>query len=193
MSTASVWTEISQPPYFVAYRGAESLHAHTLVFLPGQVTWKTTSGPQTVSVGARWELDDEHGNHRTIRIDRLEGAHFTATCTDRLTPSVETVLEGTHDGDAWSFDRVRYAPVREGEKHFLALQFAAALSATVDNGTVALLAGKKTLAAGKVASTGAGGNRTTTLNFSSPAWMAGKTMREESATTDAGVTMTAHP
>ena len=193
VSTASVWTEISQPPYFVAYRGAESLHAHTLIFLPGQVTWKTTSAPSAMSAGATWELDEEHGNHRTIRIDRVDGAHFTATCTDRFTPSIQTVIEGTRIADAYSFDRVRYAPVREGDKHFLALQFAAPLSSTADNGTVALLAGKKTIASGKVASSGTTTDRTGVLSFSSPAWLHGKTMVEESAVAGTGTTLTAHP
>ena len=157
------------------------------------MTWKTTSGPSAVSVGATWELDEEHGDHRTIRIDKLDGGHFTATCTDRLTPGTHTVIEGTRNGDAWSLDRVRYAPVREGEKHFLALQFAAPLSTSTESGAVALLAGKKTIASGKVTSTGENGDRTETLNFLSPAWLNGKTMVEKSAVAGTGVTLTAHP
>lgn len=183
VSTASVWTEISHPPYFVAYRGADSENTHRLVFLPGSESWTVASAPATLSVGATWELDEAKGNHRSLRLDKVDGTHITATATDRFQPGVRCTVEATRAGDGWSIDRVRFAPVRDGEKHALTLQFATPLTATADRTSLTLLAGKKTLAAGSLAAAGAAPNRTWTLNFSNPAWLAGKTLVETGAST----------
>lgn len=177
VSTASVWTEISQPPYFVAYRGAYSVNAHTLAFLPGRQAWTVASAPASLAAGAAWELDDASGNHRSIHIDKADGTRITATATDRFQPGVRCILEATRAGDGWSVERVRFAPVRDGEKHALTLQFASPLApAAAENTSLTLLAGKKTLATGSVAGTGAGPDRALSLSFSNPAWLAGKTV-----------------
>ena len=193
VSTASVWTEISQPPYFVAYRGALSESAHTLVFTPGKESWTINSAPAALTPGATWELDEEHGNHRSLHIDKVDGAHITVTSTDRFQPSIHCILEATRVGDGWSLDRVRFAPVRGGEKHFLALQFATPLSSTTDNAQLALFAGKKPMAAGSVAGTGSSSERTESLSFTSPAWLNGKTLVEQDTVTGKSVALSAHP
>ncbi len=193
VSTASVWTEISQPPYFVAYRGAESDSAHTLVFLPGQESWTTTASPATLAVGSTWELDEAHGNHRSIRIDKVDGPHLTVTATDRFTPSVHCILEVTRAGDGWSVERARFAPVRDGEKHFLALQFANPLLAAADSTSLTLLAGKKSIAQGKLAGSGEGASRSTTLSFTNPGWLDGKTLTESATIGATTVALVAHP
>ncbi len=193
VSTASIWTEISQPPYFVAYRGAESNHTHTLVFLPGKETWTVSAAPATMTAGATWELDEEHGNHRSIHIDTFDGTHLTATATDRFAPSVHTLLDATRTGDGWSLTGVRFAPLRDGEKHFLALGFATPLSSTSESTPLSLLAGKKPLAQGKLTATGTGPARATTLSFATPAWLSGKVLTEEESTTQTAVLLSAHP
>ncbi|MGI4828144.1 MAG: hypothetical protein ACRYFU_08140 [Janthinobacterium lividum] len=178
VSTASVWKEISQPPYFVAYRGADSQNTHTLVFLPGKENWTVTSAPAALSSGATWEMDEAKGNHRSIRIDKIDGMHITATATDRFQPGVHCTLEATRTGDGWSLDRVRFAPVRDGEKHALTLQFTTPLSSTADTTNLTLLAGKKPIASGSLASTGGPQDHTWTLTFANPTWLAGKTLVE---------------
>ena len=193
VSTASVWTEISQPPYFVAYRGALSESAHTLVFMPGKESWTITASPAALTPGAAWELDEEHGNHRSIRIETADGAHITAVSTDRFAPGVQCTLEATRSGDGWSIDRVRFAPTRDGGKHFLALQFTTPLSLAGDNTSLALLAGKKTIANGTVAASGAASNRTETLSFTNPAWLNGKTLVEQGVMTTKTIALSAQP
>ena len=43
-STADVWKEIAQPPYFVPYRGALSTGVHILTFAPVTLAWKSAAG-----------------------------------------------------------------------------------------------------------------------------------------------------
>ena len=193
VSTASVWTEISHPPYFVAFHGAESQGTHTLAFLPGKESWTVASAPASLTAGATWELDEAHGNHRTLRIDKTDGTHLTATATDRLQPGVHCTLEATRTGGSWSIERVRFAPVRDGEKHALTVQFATPLSMTADSTNLALLAGKKTLASGMVAGSGTGADRMLTVSFSNPAWLAGKTVVDGGSAESAPTMAAARP
>ena len=193
VSTASVWTEISHPPYFVAYRGAETSGAHTLIFLPGQQTWTIKSAPAALTPGATWELDEEHGNHRSIHIDKVDGAHLTVTSTDRLQPSVRCTLEVTRTGDSWSIDHARFSPIREGEKHSFTLQFATPLTATTDHTELTLIAGKKKVIANGALAGGAAPGHALTLTFSNPVWLNGKSMTEESTVANGTVSLSAHP
>ena len=181
VSTAAAWPEISHPPQFVAFRGAESEGAHMLIFLPGKPAWSVLSAPAAISVGATWELEGQHGDRRSMRIDKVDGAHVTVTATDSLDPGVHSILEATRAGESWTIDQVRFAPVHDGERHFLALQFATPLSVTADTTPVALLAGRKAIASGAITGSGSGPDRTETLRFTSPAWLSGKTIAGGSA------------
>ena len=190
VSTASVWTEISQPPYFVAYRGAESDSAHTLVFLPGQETWTVASAPSALTAGATWELDEAKGNHRSIHIDKVDGTHITATATDRFAPGVYCRLEANRTGDTWAITGVRFAPVKDGEKHFLALNFATPLSAAAESTKFTLQAGKKPIANGSLA---ASADHSETLSFSNPAWLNGKNLVTQASVNGKEISLVAHP
>ena len=188
VSTASVWAEISHPPQFIAYHGAESQSAHTLVFTPGSQMWTVASAPSSLSVGATWELDEKGGNHRSIRIDRVDGTHVTATANDRFSPAVHTVVDATRTADGWTVDRLRFASLKDGEKHFLALQFAGA-----DAASMSLMAGKRQIASGKLSGSGASADRAATLAFTSPAWLNGKTLVEGETVDGKTIVLTAHP
>jgi hypothetical protein len=136
-------------------------------------------------------LIDERGNHRSIHIDKVDGAYFTVTSTDSARPGVRCILDATRTGDTWSFDRARFSPVRDGEKHMLTLQFATPLSSAANNVAVAVIAGKKkTIATGELT---AGAESSQTLSFSNPSWMNGKKMSEQSVFAPNGVTLSAHP
>ncbi len=175
VSTAAVWTEYSHPPYFVGYRGAETDGAHTLVFLPGTPAWTVASAPASLVPGATWELDGQHGNHRSIHIDRVNGDHLTVTSTDRFQPRVHCTLEVTRAGQSWSIERARFSPLRDGDKHSLTLQFASPLSPDTAHVDLTLIAGKKkVIAAGQFAAADAA-NHTPKLSFSTPAWLNGET------------------
>ena len=193
VSTAAVWTEISHPPYFVAYRGAETESAHTLVFLPGQQTWTITSAPTALTPGATWELDEEHGNHRSIHIDKVDGTHVTVTSTDRFQPGVHCTLDVTRTGDTWSIDHVRFSPLRDGEKHAFTLQLTTPLSTSADHTELTLIAGKKKTIANGAIAVGTAPSHALKLTFSNPAWLNGKSMTEESTVTNGKVSLSAHP
>ena len=171
-SPATVWTEISQPPYFIAYRGAMSENAHTLVFLPGASAWTVKSAPAALAAGASWELEGAHGDRASVRIDKADGGHAVMTATDAFEPGVQRTIEATRASDgSWSIERVRFAPMKDGAKHTLTMEFAASLHAGVDSDKVTVTAGKKTVLGTGTVTGGAGG--ALTLVFSDPAWMKG--------------------
>lgn len=178
------------PPYFLPYHGAETESAHTLVFIPGQQTWTIVSAPAALTVGATWQLEGEHGNHRTIHIDKVDGTNLAVTSTDRFEPSVHCTLDLTRTGDTWAINRARFSPIRDGEKHALTLQFTTPLTPTADHVEVSLVTGKKKIIATALINTA---DHAPTLTFSTPAWLKGKKMTEVSAAATGTVTLTSHP
>jgi hypothetical protein len=194
VSTAEMWKEISKPPYFVAYRGAMSLSAHTTVFAPGNESWTITSAPTELKVGATWEMDGAHGNHRTLRVEKTDGTHVVLRGTDTLRPGIAFAMEGSHTADGWSIDRVRYAPERDGDKHFLSMQFTAPLTSASTASTVDMMIGKKgKMASASLTISGAAADRTATLTVQSPAWAKGKSLVEETTSTATTLSTTAKP
>jgi hypothetical protein len=77
VSEAEPWTEISAPPYFVAYRGAYSDGISIGALLPGQESWRVTAAPGELSEGAQWTMVDDWGRTRQLRITALRGAELT--------------------------------------------------------------------------------------------------------------------
>ena len=180
VSAAEVWPEISHPPQFIAYRGAMSLNAHTAVLAAGKETWTITSAPTALKVGSVWELDSDNGDHRTLRVDKMDGAHFAIGGTDRSRQTTSFTIDCSRAGDAWSVERLRYAPVHDGEKHYLALQFNAPLSATASASNVDLTVGRKTkVASATMTVAGTPETRIVTMQMQTPQWAKGKTLREE--------------
>ena len=193
VSTAAVWTEYAHPPYFVPYRGAITESAHLLVFTPGKQTWTIASTPSALSVGATWELDNENGDHRSIRIDKVDGPHITVTATDRFQSGVRCTLEATRNDTGWSIAQARFSPLRDGDRHSLTLQLATPLSAGVHSVETSLIAGKKkVIATGKLTVSDAP-NHAFTLSFSAPSWLNGKSLTEEMVATNGSLTLSAHP
>lgn len=181
VSTAEVWKEISHPPYFVGYRGAVTSGAHMAVFGKGTEAWNITKAPASVAAGSVWELDSDSGNHRTLTVDRMDGAHAVVAVMDRFRPISRVVLEGTYGAAGWTIDKVRYSPVKDADKHTLALAFTVTTPAS---GTMEVTVGKKTsLATASVEMGGDAADRTAAMKFTAPKWVAGKQMMEEVATT----------
>lgn len=180
VSTAEMWKEISKPPYFVAYRGAMSLSAHTAMLTPGNESWTITASPKELKAGNTWEMDGAQGDHRTLRIEKTDGTHFIVQGKDKFRPGVAFVLECSRVGDGWSIERARYAPERDGEKHFLSMQFTAPLTATSTESTVDMMIGKKAkLATATVALAGDAADRTSTITMQAPVWAKGKSVVAE--------------
>jgi hypothetical protein len=75
---AEPWTEISAPPYFVAYRGAYSDGVSVGALLPGQESWRVTEPPKDypkdwLKEGAQWALGDDRGRIRRLRVTAKRG------------------------------------------------------------------------------------------------------------------------
>lgn len=194
VSTADVWKEISHPPQFVAYRGAVTKSAHSLIFVPGKESWMIASAPAALTSGASWELEGATGNHRTVHIDKVDGMHATLSVSDRFQPSIQILVEATWVTGHWNLERLRYAPVREGEKHFAQLTYAPGLFTDPGGAGLTLAFGKKKpIAEGSVKVAGDAADRTLTLSFASPAWLHGKSLTETVALTADSLTTIAHP
>ncbi len=154
VSTADVWTEISQPPYFVAYHGAYSQNVDIAVFAGTPKQWTTVSAPNTLSAGAEWTLKSQDGRSRILKVQTLDGAHTTILDADD-----HLVIDADWANGAWSINKLHYAAVG-----------AAGLTVTLTNTNFEVTAGRKTrIADGTVRPDG--------WEFKDPAWLRGKAAR----------------
>jgi hypothetical protein len=85
VSEAEPWTEISAPPYFVAYRGGYAEGMNIGKFMPGRQNWRVTSAPKELREGGEWILAGERGSTRRLRITAMRGDELTISET--LAPS----------------------------------------------------------------------------------------------------------
>jgi hypothetical protein len=194
VSAAEVWTEISKPPYFVAYRGAISIGAHMTVLTPGRETWTAVSSPGELKAGEAWELEGEHGDHRTLRIAKVAGTKFSITGSDQLHSGTVFTLDCVRAADGWAIERVRYAPTVDGEKHFLTMQFTTPLTSSSTGSTAEMTIGRKAkMASASLLLAGPAEDRTVSLQMLSPDWAKGKALTEETSTDGATMTTTAKP
>jgi hypothetical protein len=146
-STADVWKEIAQPPYFVPYRGALSTGVHILTFVPGDKSWKLDAQSLTDSSG------------RTLA---LATSADGATMTDKALDVSESYALSSG-----SISRVTFAPSGVKGSHSVSLQFSPAL-APGSQSSFDVIVGKKTkIAAGSVQES-AGPAITDTWSFTSP-------------------------
>ena len=189
VSTAEVWKEYAHPPYFVPYHGAITNSAHQLAFYRGTETWTVTTYPAALTAGNTWELDDSRHDHLSIRIDKVAGTTFTLSATDRFHPAIREVIEATRNGDTFSTNRILYMPSSKGgDKHAAAITFTPGLGAG-NTSTMDLSFGKKkAVATATLSTTGDAADRTTAVQFTTPAWVAAKTLAEETATSGDTVT-----
>lgn len=148
-STADVWKEIAQPPYFVPYRGALSTGVHILTFVPGDVTWKA----------AAQSLTDANGRSLS-----LAEAGENTTMTDKaLAVSASYALAGG------AISRVTFSPAGGKHDHLVTLEFSPALAPGSES-NFEVVAGKKTkIATGSVHEAAAQGSAVTeSWSFASP-------------------------
>jgi len=186
-SSAEMWKEISKPPYFVAWHGAYTVNATTLVLPGGEEKWTIASAPSALTTGATWKLTSATGRQETIRAEKVDGTHATLSIEAGPSPTKHAV-DATWDGSAWHFEQLRYTP-RAGDKHGLAIQFAPALS---NDGTsnIDILVGKKKIV-NAAATTDA--TKQLTINFKSPDWTKSKSLTEALTTTSTETTLKASP
>jgi len=174
VSTADVWTEISHPPYFVAYRGTMSENVHTAVLLTGKQKWTVASSPAELKPGTIWLLSGEAGQQLTLKIDKVDGAHVTLTGESSMAPGTRFSMNATHADQGWTVDRMRWYPVDHGDKHYFAMDFPAAPATALD-----LYIGKKKIASGSMSLSGDPSEKVATVTLETPKSLKGKSLREQ--------------
>jgi hypothetical protein len=146
-STADVWKEIAQPPYFVPYRGALSTGVHILTFAPVDSTWKSDAQ----------SLTDANGRSLALATN-ADGA----TMTDKA-----LAVSATYTGAAGSINRVIFAPSGVKGTHSVTLQFSPALAPGAQSSFDVIIGRKTKIASGAVQES-AGPNITESWSFTSP-------------------------
>jgi hypothetical protein len=148
-STADVWKEIAQPPYFVPYHGALSTGVHILTFAPGDVSWKSDAQSLTDANGRSFSLTASGDN---------------TTMTDKA-----LAVSASYTLSAGAISRVTFGPAGGKRDHIVTLQFSPAL-APGSQSTFDVVAGKKTkIAAGSVQESAAPASGVTeSWTFASP-------------------------
>ena len=145
-STADVWKEYAQPPYFVPYHGAISQGVHILSIAPGATAW-TDSQPSALAEGSAWQLTASTGLALAAHADSVKNGAAVVSLADIGRGSVFT-LEGQSSSSGWAISRVRFGPSGAKPEHTLSLVFSPPLGQSGDS-HFDILAGKKSkLAAG---------------------------------------------
>jgi hypothetical protein len=173
VSVADVWTEISQPPYFVAYHGALSENVDIAVFAAAPQQWTTIDAPKALSVGAEWKLKAQDGLGCTLRVQAVNGDHATILESDDHFPSRLVTIEAALASGAWSIDKMHYAAVGEDANQGLTISFAPGSKFEV-------MAGRKTRIASGTVHTDTEQKRVG-WEFKDPQWLKGRTAWVNSA------------
>lgn len=184
-SSAEPWKEISRPPYFMAWHGAYSLNATTLVLPAGEETWAIASAPSELKAGDSWKLTSSTGREMSILVDKADGHH--ASLTEEITPgAIRRTIEADWDGTSWHYTQLRFIP-HTGEKSALTIQFAPALS-TDGTSEAEISVGRKKIVTAAVR---ADASKKLTVSFKSPDWVKSKTLTEATTSTGAEVQLQA--
>ncbi|HEX4066834.1 MAG TPA: hypothetical protein VHZ09_12495 [Acidobacteriaceae bacterium] len=162
-STADVWKEIAQPPYFVPYRGALSVDVHVLTFAPVEASWKADGS----------SLTDAKGEVLSVA-KNADGVVMTDNALGTT---------ATYDAAGGAVSRVLFAPAGDKHAHGLTLQFSPALTSG-EKSTFEIIAGKKTkVAAGTVEASAAGpGVVAETWTFTAPDELRGRSVHATNQT-----------
>ncbi len=186
-STADVWKEYAQPPYFVPYHGAISTGVHLLTIAPISSTW-TDPQPAPVADGATWKLGSAMGTELTAH---AVGGKGTVNFDDAQ-HGTTLAVDAQQTGSGWAVSRVRFGPADAKLEHTVSLSFMPALAPGASS-KFDLTAGKKTkLAAGMVeTSAGDSGAVTEKWQVGTPDWAKGKTATASTAVKPAGDAPTA--
>lgn len=173
-STADMWKEYAQPPYFIPYHGALSTGVHILSLAPTSSAWTTTQ-PVAVTKGVSWKLTAQSGASFTAHAEAMNGAAATISLVDEAKATSMT-LDAQESASGWLVNHVRLGPAGARPEHTLSIEFSPAL-ATGTQSKLEIIAGKKTRLATGVVDTGTAADGVTTekWSLSTPDWAKGKT------------------
>jgi hypothetical protein len=184
VNVADVWTEISQPPYFVAYHGAMSQNVDIAVFAGAGQQWTTISAPKSLAVGAEWKLKAQDGLGCTLHIQALAGDRATIVDSDDHLPGRTITMEAVWNSGAWSIEKLHYAAsgadANQDANQGLTISFVPGANATGAPSKFEVTAGKKTRIASGVVH-GDPAQPRVGWEFKDPQWLRGKTAWVDSA------------
>ena len=174
VSTADLWTEISQPPYFIAYHGAYSQNVDIAVFAGTGQQWATISGPKTLAAGAEWKLKAQDGLGCSLRVQAMNGDRATILDTDDHLPGRTIAIEATWTNGVWSIEKLHYSAADADANQGLTISFAPAVTTGAAQSKFQIVAGRNTrIASGTVH---ADPNQPRVgWEFKDPDWLHGKT------------------
>ena len=174
VSVADVWTEISQPPYFIAYHGAVSQDVDIAVFSGAPQQWSTVSAPQTLTAGGEWKFKAPDGLGRTLRVQSVSGAHATLLDQDEHAPGRTVTIEADYTNGTWAIDKLHFSGVKEDTNQGLTIAFSPGMSAASAQSKFEVIAGRKTrIASGTVHAEVE--QQRVGWEFKDPEWLHGKT------------------
>ena len=180
VSVADVWTEISQPPYFVAYHGAYSRNVDIAVFAGTGEQWTVVSAPQALSAGAEWKLKAQDGLGCTLRVQALAGDRATILDSDDHLPGRTITIDAAWTNGAWSIDKLHYSPADADTNQGMTISFAPAANSAGVPSKFEVTVGRKTrIASGTVH--GDPAQARIGWEFRDPDWLRGKTAWIDSA------------
>jgi hypothetical protein len=180
VSVADVWTEISQPPFFVAYHGAFSENVDIAVFAGAGQQWTTITAPNTLAAGAEWKLKSQDGLGCSLRVQAINGSHATVLENDDHLPGRTIAIEATWTNGAWSIDKLHYSAVGADANQGLTISFAPGANGSGAPSKFEVIAGRKTrIASGTVH--GDPAQQRVGWEFKDPEWLRGKTAWVDSA------------
>jgi hypothetical protein len=92
--TADAWTEISSPPYFIAYRGVYADGIGIAVILPVEEKWRVAASPADLKTGAKWTFENERGQTKNFQVTEASGDELTVKeIGSQQSSPVETVMK----------------------------------------------------------------------------------------------------
>ncbi|HKV39669.1 MAG TPA: hypothetical protein VJX67_10675 [Blastocatellia bacterium] len=77
LSEAAAWPEISAPPYFVAFRGTFVEGMEIGILTTGSQYWHVAKSPESLAEGAEWQLKNDEGISRKLRVTSIKGDELT--------------------------------------------------------------------------------------------------------------------
>ena len=107
---ADVWQEISQPPYFIAYKGAMTEGALLGEISMGSLEWTVQSAPKSLEAGESWKLKDQSGLLQELKISSFKGNEGLFTLAREVYGKVQPVAEvqATLTEGRWLLHQIRY-------------------------------------------------------------------------------------
>lgn len=184
-SEAEVWKEISSPPYFIPYRGAHAVGLDIAVMRPGMEEWKIDQAPQALTPGAKWQLSNASGDHRTLEVKQLSGGDCTILSRDDHAPGQQMVLMGKMSGQGWLLDSIRMETDLKPEQHGFTVRFLNPLpvntAASNEEVKFELFAAKKSRVGAGVLTLSSGNTAHTAYHWEmkTPDWMQKKSLTGE--------------